>query len=124
MTIVPHLVPGVRPEPAEPVPHRVVGAQPEPDEPEERRVTATVSSADIAVALGALIAGISATALIYYWLAPFSGLLGGLLGEMGPQQADAIRPRALRDVVVRYLAEAAEERDRRKRLPRLGAVAR
>ena len=49
---------------------------------------------------------------------PFSGLLG----EMGPQQADAIRPRALRDVVVRSLAEAAEERDRRKRLPRLGAV--
>ncbi|WP_084598990.1 phosphate ABC transporter permease PstA [Actinoplanes subtropicus] len=61
MTTVPHLVPGV---------------QPEPSEPEERRVTATVSGADVTVALGALIAGISATALIYYWLAPFSGLLG------------------------------------------------
>jgi len=61
MTTVPHLVPGVRPEPVE---------------PEERRVTATVSSADVTIALGALIAGISATALIYYWLAPFSGALG------------------------------------------------
>ena len=61
MTTVPHLVPGV---------------QAEPDEPEERRVTATISTEDITVALGALIAGISATALIYFWLAPFSGLLG------------------------------------------------
>ena len=76
MTTVPHLVPGTQPEAAEPVPHRVIGARPEPVEPEERRVTATVSSADVAVALGALIAGISATALIYYWLAPFSGALG------------------------------------------------
>ena len=47
------------------VPHLVPGAQPEPAEPEERRVTATVSSADITVALGALIAGVSATSLIY-----------------------------------------------------------
>ena len=51
---------------------------------------------------------------------PFGKLLGeGLL----PQQAGAIRPRALRDVVVRHLAEAADERGRRASLPRLGAIA-
>ncbi|WP_433371979.1 phosphate ABC transporter permease PstA [Actinoplanes sp. CA-142083] len=54
----------------------VPGIQPEPLEPEVRRVTATVSSEDRALVFGALAAGISATALIFYWLAPFSGLLG------------------------------------------------
>ena len=49
---------------------------------------------------------------------------GKLLGEgLPPQQAGAIRPRALRDVAVRYLAEAADERDRRASLPQLGAIA-
>jgi SAM-dependent methyltransferase len=51
---------------------------------------------------------------------PFGHLLGeGLL----PQQAGAIRPRALRDVAVRHLAEAADERNRRSSLPQLGAIA-
>jgi SAM-dependent methyltransferase len=51
---------------------------------------------------------------------PFGKLLGdGLL----PQHAAAIRPRALRDVVMPLLAEAADERERRAGLPRLGAIA-
>jgi SAM-dependent methyltransferase len=40
-----------------------------------------------------------------------------------PALAERIRPRALRDVVVRCLAEAADERERAGRLPRLGGVA-
>ena len=51
---------------------------------------------------------------------PFGRLLGD---DLLPQQAGAIRPRALRDVVIRYLAEAADERERRAVLPRLGAIA-
>ncbi|MFF5295304.1 phosphate ABC transporter permease PstA [Paractinoplanes globisporus] len=58
------------------VPHLVPGAQPESLEPEERRVTAGVSADDVTLTLGAIFAGVSATALIYFWLAPFSGLLG------------------------------------------------
>jgi SAM-dependent methyltransferase len=51
---------------------------------------------------------------------PFGKLFGeGLL----PQQAAAVRPRALRDVVVAHLAEAADERGRRASLPRLAAIA-
>jgi SAM-dependent methyltransferase len=50
----------------------------------------------------------------------FSTLLGE---EVGPREADAIRPRALRDVVVRHVADAADERERRRRLPRLGVIA-
>jgi SAM-dependent methyltransferase len=51
---------------------------------------------------------------------PFCELVGE---EIGPQLAQAIRPRTLRDAVVRHLAEAADERERRQRLPRLGAAA-
>jgi SAM-dependent methyltransferase len=47
-----------------------------------------------------------------------------LLGEaVEPRQAAGIRPRALREAVVAHLAEAADERGRAARLPRLGAVA-
>jgi SAM-dependent methyltransferase len=46
-----------------------------------------------------------------------------LLGEtMEPQQADGIRPRSLREAVVAQLAEAADERGRAARIPRLGTV--
>ncbi len=49
---------------------------------------------------------------------------GKLLGDgLRPQDAAAIRPRALRDVVVRHVAEAADERERQAGLPRLGAIA-
>lgn len=51
---------------------------------------------------------------------PFSALLDA---DIGVQQADAIRPRALRDVVVRHLADAADERERAARLPRIGRIA-
>jgi len=51
---------------------------------------------------------------------PFSELLGE---HVGPRDADAIRPRALRDVVVRHVVDAADERERRMRLPRLGVIA-
>ena len=50
---------------------------------------------------------------------PFSILLGE---QAGPREAVAIRPRALRDVVARHVADAADERERRRRLPRLGAI--
>jgi 2-polyprenyl-3-methyl-5-hydroxy-6-metoxy-1,4-benzoquinol methylase len=50
--------------------------------------------------------------------------ISGVLGEgLEPQRASAIRPRALRDVVVRHLADAADERERRARLPRLRVIA-
>jgi len=51
---------------------------------------------------------------------PFSGLLGD---RIDVQEAHRIRPRALREVVVRHLAEAAGERERAARMPRLGAIA-
>jgi SAM-dependent methyltransferase len=51
---------------------------------------------------------------------PLARLLGD---ELGPQQAEAIRPRALRDVVVQDLAAAADERRRRARMSRIGSVA-
>ncbi|GIF25129.1 phosphate transport system permease protein [Actinoplanes tereljensis] len=47
--------------------------------PEVRRDTRTIASDDILVALGAAAAGVSITALIFFWLAPFSGLLGFVL---------------------------------------------
>ena len=47
---------------------------------------------------------------------PLADLLGP---DVSPQQADGIRPRALRDVVVRRLAEAADERERAACMPRL-----
>ena len=47
----------------------------------------------------------------------------GLLGAVMPDGAGGIRPRALREVVVRRLTEAADERARAARLPRLGAIA-
>jgi len=50
---------------------------------------------------------------------PFSRILGE---SAGPQQARGIRPRALREVVVQRLAEAADERDRAARMPQLGAI--
>jgi SAM-dependent methyltransferase len=50
---------------------------------------------------------------------PFSRLLGE---AVGPQRADAIRPRAVRDVVVRHLAEAADERERQAQMPRIGSI--
>jgi SAM-dependent methyltransferase len=51
---------------------------------------------------------------------PFSRLLGG---EARPERAQRIRPRSLREVVARHLAEAADERRRAASLPRLGAIA-
>jgi SAM-dependent methyltransferase len=54
------------------------------------------------------------------WLyKPFSETLGT---EIGPQHAGSIRPRALREAAVQRLAEAADERERAARLPRLGAA--
>jgi SAM-dependent methyltransferase len=47
--------------------------------------------------------------------------LAELLPGVSPRQAQGIRPRALRDVVVRRLAAAADERERARRMPRLGA---
>jgi SAM-dependent methyltransferase len=48
--------------------------------------------------------------------------LGELLGAGAtPQLAEGIRPRALRDVVVRRLAAAADERERAARIPHLGS---
>ncbi|MEV6304397.1 phosphate ABC transporter permease PstA [Actinoplanes sp. NPDC051861] len=46
------------------------------DQPEIRRDTATLRGEDVLTALGAAVAAICLTALIYYWIAPFSGLLG------------------------------------------------
>jgi SAM-dependent methyltransferase len=51
---------------------------------------------------------------------PFNALLRA---QVGPQQASRVRPRALREVVVRHLAEAAGERAHRAQLTRLGAIA-
>jgi phosphate transport system permease protein len=53
------------------------------DEPEVRRETSGVRGDDILVAIGALVAAVSLTALIFYWLAPFSGLLGFVLVAFG-----------------------------------------
>jgi SAM-dependent methyltransferase len=50
---------------------------------------------------------------------PFTEVLGG---HVGPQQAAGIRPRALREVVARVLAEAADERERALRVARLGGI--
>jgi SAM-dependent methyltransferase len=50
---------------------------------------------------------------------PFSELLGGLVES---RDASRIRPRALGQLVMRRLAEAAEERARSARMPRLGAI--
>jgi phosphate transport system permease protein len=58
------------------LPHVVTGTRAEPHEPEVRRTTSGVSADDVTLALGAGVAGVSATALIFYFLAPFSGLLG------------------------------------------------
>jgi SAM-dependent methyltransferase len=51
---------------------------------------------------------------------PFAALLGE---RIEPRQAAGIRPHALREAVVRHLAEAAEERRLKARIPRLGAIA-
>jgi SAM-dependent methyltransferase len=50
---------------------------------------------------------------------PFSELLGG---RMEPRAASRIRPRVLGELAMRRLAEAAEERARGARMPRLGAI--
>lgn len=50
---------------------------------------------------------------------PLSRLLGGAIR---PEAAQRIRPRALGEVVVRRLAEAADERERALAMPRLGAI--
>lgn len=51
---------------------------------------------------------------------PFRALLSELVGL---DEVGRIRPRALREVVVQHLAEAACERSYRVRLPRLGTIA-
>jgi hypothetical protein len=51
--------------------------------------------------------------------APFTALLGD---GMDPREGDRIRPRALRDVVARHLADAADERRRRAGVARLGGM--
>jgi SAM-dependent methyltransferase len=50
---------------------------------------------------------------------PFTKVLGE---HVDARQAGGIRPRALRDVVAHALAEAADERERMTRMPRLGAI--
>jgi SAM-dependent methyltransferase len=45
-----------------------------------------------------------------------------LAGHVDPQRAGAIRPRALREVMVRRLTEAAGERAHAARMPRLGTI--
>jgi SAM-dependent methyltransferase len=50
---------------------------------------------------------------------PFSRLLGD---QVRPHQAHRVRPRSLREVVARHLADAADERERSARMPRLGAI--
>ncbi len=80
-------------------------------------------AAQLGIAADRLLAGDPAEGRKLLLLAlyrPFSSLLGA---ELSPQQADAIRPRALGDVVVRHLAEAADERERRACLRRLGSIA-
>ncbi|WP_433830254.1 phosphate ABC transporter permease PstA [Actinoplanes sp. CA-015351] len=44
--------------------------------PEVRRNTATLRSEDVLTAIGAAVAAVCLTALIFYWIAPFSGALG------------------------------------------------
>lgn len=51
---------------------------------------------------------------------PVSEVLGP---KIEPRQAASIRPRALREVVVAHLAQAAEERERAACMPQLGTVA-
>jgi SAM-dependent methyltransferase len=51
---------------------------------------------------------------------PFSALLGA---DIGVRQADTIRPRALRAVIMQHLAEVSDERERMVRLPRIGSIA-
>ncbi|XVU26085.1 phosphate ABC transporter permease PstA [Actinoplanes sp. CA-054009] len=50
---------------------------------EERRNTATLRSEDVLAALGAGVAAICLTVLIFYWIAPFSGLLGFIVVAFG-----------------------------------------
>jgi SAM-dependent methyltransferase len=49
--------------------------------------------------------------------------LAELVPGVSPRQAEGIRPRTLRDIIVRRLAAAADERDRAQRMPRLGSFA-
>lgn len=44
--------------------------------PEIRRNTATLRSEDVFAGLGAAVAALALTALVFYWIAPFSGMLG------------------------------------------------
>jgi SAM-dependent methyltransferase len=60
------------------------------------------------------------TLLLLMLYRPLARLLGS---GVSPGQAEGIRPRALRDVVVRRLAAAVDERERAARMPRLGAFA-
>ncbi|HEY1243868.1 MAG TPA: methyltransferase domain-containing protein [Hyphomicrobiaceae bacterium] len=84
---------------------------------EARRVEKLDPSAD------AVLRG-DATAGRDFLLAALYLPLRALLPEqLRPEQASRIRPRAVREVVVGYLAEAASERAHRARLPRLGAIA-
>jgi len=57
--------------------------EPDAETPEVRRETATVTGNDIVVALGAAVSAIALTVLIFYWLAPFSGLLGFVVVAFG-----------------------------------------
>ncbi|WP_245923609.1 phosphate ABC transporter permease PstA [Paractinoplanes atraurantiacus] len=50
---------------------------------EERRNTATLRSEDVLAALGAGVAAICLTVLIFHWIAPFSGLLGFIVVAFG-----------------------------------------
>jgi SAM-dependent methyltransferase len=64
-------------------------------------------------------AGAGCRLLVTALYRPFTELLGE---HVGPQQARGIRPRALREVVTCALAEAADERARMRRMPRLGGI--
>ena len=84
---------------------------------EERRVE------ELALSIGGLLDGDPAAGrrfLLASLYLPFSALLGD---DTHPHAARRIRPRTLREVVVRHLAEAADERARAARMPRLGAIA-
>ena len=88
------------------------------ESPAETRRVGEMSLCERALLGGDVAAGRTLLLLMLY--RPLAGLLGT---GVNPQQAEGIRPRALRDVVVRRLAAAADERERAARIPRLGAFA-
>jgi SAM-dependent methyltransferase len=79
--------------------------------------------AELDLSVSALLAGDLAEGRKLLVASLYRPLLEVLGHAAGPQQAGGIRPRALREVVVERLAEAADECARAARIPRLGAAA-